>query len=174
MAWANSSIFQQAMLNPIARGVAGTTGFPTTYGASGLLGDLVNVALFNNTTTPDKAAVVGSTGYNTGVWTTGNEVTDVTNWVAGGRAALSKTWAIDTGSSSVCFNAANTSGGGNVTISGAFGCMVYDNAITAGTVAKQGMCYNFFGGTQSVTAGTFTIIWATVGATTAIFNITCS
>lgn len=171
MAWANSAIFQQAMLNPIARGVAGTTGFPTTYGASGLLGDLVNVALYNNTTAPDKTAAVASTGFATGTWS-GNEVTDATNWTSGGRPALNKTWAIDTGSSSVCFHADNTTGAGNVTISGAFGCLVYDNAITAGTVAKQGMCFNFFGGTQSVTAGTFTIIWATVGATTAIFNIT--
>src|SRR5690348_12935782 len=99
---AGSAIFQQAMLNPIARGVAGTTGFPTTYGAAGLLGDLVNVALFNNTTTPDKTAAVGSTGYNTGVWVTGNEVNDTlnTNWVAGGRATSSKAWSIDTGSPS--------------------------------------------------------------------------
>jgi len=26
-------------------------------------------------------------------------------------------------------------------------------------VAKQGVCYNYFGGAQSVTAGTFTIVW---------------
>lgn len=59
-----------------------------------------------------------------------------------------------------------------MTIAAAFGCLVYDFTITAGTVAKQGLCYNYFGGSQSVTAGTFTIIWATVGATTAVFNVT--
>ena len=171
MAWANSAIFQQAMLNPIARGVAATTGFPTTY--AGLVADaLVKAALFNNTTTPDKTVAVASTGFNTGVWVTANEVTDATNWVSGGRALGTKSFALDTGSSSLCFTAANTAGGGNVTIASAFGCLVHDGTITAGTVADQGMCYNYFGGSQSVTAGTFTIIWATVGATTAVFNIT--
>ena len=84
---------------------------------------------------------------------------------------MSKTFSIDSGSSSFVFNAANPSWT-SATISGAYGCLVYDNTITAGTVAKQGLCYNYFGGTQSVTSGTFTVIWATVGATTAVFNIT--
>lgn len=167
MAWTTSAIFQQAMLNPIGRAVnAGTA--PT--GFTSLTADTINVSLFG-TLTPDKTVAVGSTGYNTGVWTTGNEVTDATNWVASSRPLASPTWALDTGSSSICYHAANLAGGGNVTISNAYGCLVYDNTITAGTVAKQGMCFNYFGGSQSVAAGTFTIIWATVGATTAIFNI---
>jgi hypothetical protein len=171
VAWTNSAIFQQAMLNPIARGVAGTAGFPTTY--AGLTADaLVKAALFNNTTTPDKTVSAANSAYAVGQWVVGNEVTDVTNWVAGGRALGTKSFAIDTGSSSLCFIAANTAGGGNVTISGAFGCLVHDGTITGGTAADQGMCYNYFGGTQSVTAGTFTIIWATVGAVQAVFNIT--
>jgi hypothetical protein len=170
MAFNASAIFQQAMLNPIAHGVSAVTGFPTTY--AGLLADVVNVALFGNTGTPNKADVVGNIGYNTGQWVTGNETNGGANWPAGGLPLASKTWAIDTGSSSLCFNAANLAGTGNVTVAAAFGCLVYDNTITAGTVAKQGMCYNYFGGSQSVTAGTFTILWATVGATTAVFNIT--
>lgn len=170
---ASSAIFQQAMLNPIGRGVASTTGFPTTYG--GLVADSVKVALFNNTTTPDKTVAVGSTGFNTGQWTTGNEVIDTggSNWPTGGIALSSVSWALDTGSSSICFHAANTTGLGNVTIANAFGCLVYDSTITAGTVAKQGMCFNSFGGAQSVTAGPFTVAWATPagGAVTAVFNI---
>jgi hypothetical protein len=171
---ASSAIFQQAMLNPIL-GRLWTTAAPTTF--SSLSADVVNVALFNNTTTPDKTAAVGSTGYNTGVWVTGNEVIDTlnTNWVAGGRATASKAFSIDTGSSSVCFQSAATAGAGNVTITNAFGCLVYDNTITAGTVAKQAMCYNSFGGSaQGVTNGTFTVLWATVGALTnvVIFNVT--
>jgi hypothetical protein len=92
----------------------------------------------------------------------------------GGRALASKTFSIDTGSSSIIFNAANLAGGGTVTITNAFGCLVYDNTITAGTVAKQGLCFNYFGGAQSVTGGTFTILWATPSgaAETAVFNIT--
>ena len=172
MAWSASAIFQQAMLNPIARSVnAGTapTGF-TSLTAT----DVVNVALFNNTTTPDKTVAVGSTGYNTGVWVIANEVIDTlnTNWIAGGRPLGSRSFAIDTGSSSVCYIAANTAGAGNVTITNAYGCLVNDSTITAGTVAKQGICYNYFGGSQNVTNGTFTVIWATVGAVQAVFNIT--
>jgi hypothetical protein len=170
MAWTASAIFYQAMLNPLGRGSAAVTGFPTTYG--GLTFDAVNVALFNNTTAPDRTVAVASTGYNTGVWTTGNEVTSTSgNWAAGGITAAGNAWTIDTASFSTVFHLTNTAGAGNVTISAAFGCLVYDNTITAGTVAKQGMCFNYFGGSQSVTAGTFTIIWATVGATTGVFNI---
>lgn len=169
MVWVDSRIFQQAMLNPIA-GRSWTTAAPTTY--SSLSADTINVSLFG-TLTPDKTAAVGSTGYNTGVWVTGSEVTDATNWVAGGRPLASKAFAIDTGSSSVCFSAANLAGGGTVTLTAFFGCFVYDNTITGGTVAKQGLCYNYFGGSQTVTGGTFTILWATPAgaAVTAVFNI---
>src|SRR5262252_618264 len=171
MAWTDSRVFTQAVLNPLTASVWSTTE-PTTYGANGLSADTINVALFNNSVTPDRDAVVGSTGYNTGTWTTGNEVTDATNWVAGGRALVSKTYT--SGTSIVNFDAADLAGAGNVTLTNAFGCLVYDNTITAGTVAKQGMCFNYFGGGQSVTAGTFTIQWATPSgaAVTADFNIT--
>ena len=170
MAWTDSRIFQQAMLNPIARGVAAASGFPTTY--AGLVADAnVKAALFGTGVTPDRTATLANTAYGAGTWLSGSEVTDATNWVAGGRALGTKSLAIDTGSSSICFIAANTAGGGNVTITAAFGCLVHDGTITAPT-ADQGMCYNYFGGSQSVTAGTFTIVWATVGAVQAVFNIT--
>jgi hypothetical protein len=178
--WTDSSptsrIFTQAVLNPIGRMVASTTGFPTTY--AGLVADaLVKAALFNNTPSPDASVAVASTGYNTGVWITANEVIDSvgpgTNWAAGGRALASKVWSVltagsQTTASAISFSAANLAGAGNVTIAGAFGCLVYDGTITAGTVAAQGMCFNYFGGTQSVTAGTFTIVWDATG----VFKIT--
>jgi len=174
MAWSASAIFQQAMKNPMTASLAGTSNvtLPTGYSATGgLVADTVNVSLFG-TLTPDKTAAVGSTGYNTGVWTTGNEITSSTQWPAGGVATASTSYTLDTGSSSFVFHAANTSGSGTVTLTAFFGCLVYDNSISAGTVAKQGMCFNYFGGSQTITAGTFTIIWATVGPTTGIFNIT--
>jgi len=168
MAWSASAIFQQAMLNPIA-GRCWTTAAPTTY--SSLSADTINCALYG-TATPDKTAAVASTGYNTGQWITANEASG-TNYTAGGSALASKAFAIDTGSSSICFTAANVQWT-TVTVTSVFGDLVYDNTITAGTVAKQGLCYNYFGGSQSVTAGTFTIQWATPSgaAVTAVFNIT--
>lgn len=171
MAWSVSAIFQQAMVNPIALGGGANTGFPTSYGATGLVGDTVDCAIFG-TLTPDKTAAVASTGYNTGVWTTGNEASG-TGYTAGGAALSSKSYSLDTGSSSVIFHAANPSWT-TVTLTAVYGDLIYDATITAGTVAKQGMCFNYFGGSQSITGGTFTIQWATPSgaAETAVFNIT--
>lgn len=165
MAWSNG-IFQQATLNPIL-GRLWTTAAPTTF--SSLSADTINFSLYGSGVTPDKTAAVGSTGYNTGVWS-GTEITG-TGYSAGGNTLASKAFAIDTGSSSICFTAASTSWT-TATIT-ASGGLCYDSTITGGTVAKQGLCFNSFGGSQSVTAGTFTINWATPsgGGVTAVFNI---
>lgn len=153
MAWSASAVFREWPIQMFQ--VSGT-------GYTGLDSDSVKVSLHNNSITPDKDAAVGSTGFNTGVWTTTNEVTDATNWVSGGRALASKTFT--TPSSGVAmFDAADLAGGGTVTLANVYGCLVYDDAITAGTVADQGVCFNYFGGAQSVTAGTFTIVWSANG-----------
>jgi len=125
--------------------------------------DTFKVALYNNTGTPDQNATAALSAYNaaTSPWVTANEVVDVTNWVAGGRALV--TPVIDVGTAGVVFfDGADLSGGGNVTLSGVMGCLVYDDTITT-PVADQGICYNYFGGAQSVTAGTFTIAWSANG-----------
>jgi hypothetical protein len=131
-------------------------------GYTGVDSDTINGALFNNTTTPDKTVAVASSGYNTGVWVTANEVTDATNWVAGGRALSSKTFTSPS-AGVFMFDAADLTGGGNVTLTNAFGVLVYDNSITAGTVAKQGISFHYLGGAQSVTAGVFTVVWSANG-----------
>jgi hypothetical protein len=153
----------------------GTTSaaLPTGYSATGgIATDTVKVALFNNSATPDKTATLANTAYGSATdWPTGDEVTS-TNWAAGGIALTSTSFSLDTGSSSMIYHAANTAGGGTVTLTGFYGCLVYDTSISAPT-ASQGYCFNYFGGTQTVTAGTFTIIWPTPSgaATTAVFNI---
>ena len=58
----------------------------------------------------------------------------------------------------VFFDAANTASGASATLAAVFGCLVYDQSL-ATPVDNQGICYNYFGGTQSVTDGTFTIVW---------------
>ena len=131
-------------------------------GYTGVDSDTVNAALFGNTGTPDQAAAVASTGYNTGQWVTGNEITDATNWVAGGRTLAGKTFTFPAGSTFM-FDANDLAGGGNMTVQGVYGTLVYDNSITAGTVAKQGISFHYFGGVQGVTAGTFTIVWNALG-----------
>src|SRR5689334_9305288 len=120
----SSSVFRE--WNVMTLQVSGT-------GYTGLDSDTVKAARFNNSVTPDMDAAVASTGFNTGTWTTSNEVTDATNWTSTGRALASKTFS--TPSSGVCmFDAADLAGGGNVTISNAYGCLVYDDTISAGTV----------------------------------------
>jgi len=161
MAWTDSRIFTQAVLNPLTASAWSTTE-PTTYGANGLSADAILVALFNNSVTPDRDAVVGSTGYNTGTWVTANEVTG-TNWAAGGQTLGTKAYTADLGGNvGVSFDAADVSVA-NVTLATFFGDLTYDNTITGGTVAKQGLCFHYYGGTQTVTAGNLTIIWDVTG-----------
>jgi hypothetical protein len=149
MAWSVSRVFQEWISQMYQ--VSGT-------GYTGVDSDTINFALFNNTVTPDATAAVGSTGYNTGTWVVGNEVTDATNWVAGGRALAGKTFTIPT-AGTFMFDATDLSGGGNMTVANVHGGLAYDNTITAGTVAKQGLSFHYFGGAQQVTAGTFTVIF---------------
>jgi hypothetical protein len=149
MAWSASGVFQEWLLQVWSASGTGYTGFDS---------DTINGALFNNSVTPDKAAAVASTGYNTGTWLVANEVTDATNWAAGGRTLTGKTLTFPV-AGTFMIDAADLAGGGNVTLQNVFGVHVYDNSITAGTVAKQGVGFNYLGGSQGVTAGTFTVVW---------------
>lgn len=158
MAFSASGMFQEWPVGMIKKTA-------TTFG--GLTTDNVKAALYGNTGTPSKTAAVGLTGYNasTSAWVTANQVTD-TNWPAVGIQLTSPTCAAS--SSVVTFDAADTPSAGSVTLANVYGCLVYDDTITAGTVADQGVCFNYFGGGQSVTAGTFTIVWNASG----IFTMT--
>jgi len=121
--------------------------------------DSFKAALFNDTGTPSQTAAAASTAYNTGQWVTSNEVSNG-GWSAAGLALASVT---STFSSNVyTFDAADTANGSAATLSGVQGCLVYDDTLTT-PVADQGVSYHSFGGAQSVTAGTFTIVWNASG-----------
>lgn len=140
---------------------------PTTY--AGVTADVLKAALYNNTGTPNKSDTGANTGYNTGQWVTANEVIDSvgpgTNWAAGGRTLVTVTSTVST--NVYTMDAVDTAGAGNVTLSGVMGALVYDSTITGtNPVAKQGICFNYFGGAQAVTAGTFTIVWNSSGIMT--------
>lgn len=161
MAWTDSRMFEAW-----AEMMVENSG--TNYG--GLLADTVKAALFNNDVVPDRDAAVANTGFNAGTWVTGDEVTDTdgsSDWVSGGIALGSKTSA-SAGTGILEFDAADTTHSNTVTITDAHGCLVYDDTITAGTVADQGITFHYFGGAQSVTTGTFTIVWHANG----LFRIT--
>ena len=154
MAWSASKIF----VSTIEDMLENTT-------ALDLNADTFNVALFNDTITPDQTVVSASTAYGAGVWATG-EVSDTTEWPAGGQALGSVTFAPT--SNVLTFDAADeVSDGTSATLAAVFGCQIYDASV-ATPVDDQGICYLYFGGTNSVTDGTFTVVFNASG----IFTLT--
>lgn len=150
MAWANSKMFQRFLTNMIGNVLA------IDYDA-----DTFKIALYNNSITPDNDVSTDVlTGYNGAAsqWVTANEVIDSsgggTDWPAGGVALGTKSLDVAT-ADFVAIRAANVSSGATADIASAFGGLVYDDTL----VNKPGMCYNYFGGTNSVTNGTFTVVW---------------
>jgi hypothetical protein len=131
--------------------------------------DTIKCALFNDTTTPSQTAASASTGYNTGVWVTANELSNG-GWTAGGLALTGVTSSF--ASNVYTFDATtDTANSSTATIAGAFGCLIYDDTLTTGSgsaVNDQGICYLSFGGTNSVTAGTLTVVYNASG----IFTLT--
>ena len=156
MAWSASKIFM-AFIEDV---MENTT-------AMDLNADTFKAALYDNDITPDQTVTSANSAYNAGQWViTGNEVSDGAEWPAGGETLTNPT---STRASNVyTFDADNeVSTGTSATLAAVFGCLVYDDTI-ATPVADQGVCYNYFGGTNSVTDGTFTIVWHASG----IFAIT--
>lgn len=154
MAWTDSRAFRAWVQGPMMQ--ASGTGY------TGLDSDTVKVALFNNTVTPDLDAVVAETGYNTGTWTAAREISGGVNWPVGGRPLASKTFTVPD-SGTMMFDAADLSAAGTLTLTDAYGCLIYDDTITGGTVADQGVAYLYFGGPQSVVSGSFTVVWSSNG-----------
>lgn len=154
MVWANSKIFRKFFEDKLKNAVAFNLGT-----------DAFKAALYNNSITPDVDATTATlTTYNGAAsqWLVANEVSQAVQWPAGGVALT--TPVVNVGTSAVCFwSAANTASGSAATLAAVFGCLNYDT-----TVASQGVCYNYFGGTNSVTNGTFTIVWNANG----IFRLT--
>lgn len=120
--------------------------------------DTWKLALYNNTGTPDKDATSALYAYAAvgSAWVTANEVTDATNWPAGGKT-ITGLAGTNPGSGVYMVDCNDVASGGNVTLTTFFGGFVYDNTATT-PVAKQGMSHHYFGGTQTVTANPFTAI----------------
>ncbi len=150
MTWSNSKIFRPFLADVLDNTAAFDLGT-----------DVPKVATYNNTPTPSQDVTSAASAFNAGSsqWVTANEVIDTlnTNWVSGGR--ILGTTSLNSGTAGVVFyDAADTSGAGNVTMTSMFGCLVYNDTLTT-PVADQGICFNYFGGTQSVTNGPVTIVW---------------
>jgi hypothetical protein len=158
MAWAASAIFR-----PFLTDVLGNV---TAMDLSGASVDTFKAALYNTTTTPDNDVASAASAYNTGVWVVGNEVTEAGQWAAGG-VALTSPAISNPAADIVMFDAVDTASGSAADLAAVFGTLIYDDTI-ASPVADQGVSYNYFGGSNSVVNGTFTVVYHANG----IFRIT--
>ncbi len=149
MAWSASKVFTTFLTDMINNTTAVT-----------IASDVVNAALFDNTITPSNTVASAASAYGAGVWASGGQ-SSTTDWPAVGRPLASKTstFATTTYTLDAADTASATSG---ATLSGSYGCLVYDDTI-ASPVADQGICFNYFGGVAAVTAGSFTIVWSASG-----------
>lgn len=124
--------------------------------------DTHNIALYGDTPTPDQTVSSANAAYNVDQWVTSSEVT-TTGWPAGGLAlaniSSSYAWNVYT------FDADDRAGGASDTVTGAYGCLIYDATITS-PVSKQAWCYLAFGGSNSVVSGTFTVVFNGAGIMT--------
>jgi hypothetical protein len=154
VAWSNSKIFSATVEDVFENTIAIDVDT-----------DNLKAALFDNTITPSQTVASASTAYGAGVWASGG-VLDASGWPAVGRQLL--TIASGFSSNVYTFDAADTvSANATTTLANAYGCLIYDHTMTT-PVADQGICFNYFGGANSVTSGTFTIVWNASG----IFTIT--
>ena len=149
MAWSASKIF-----------IATLEDILENRTAVDLDGDTFKVALYNNSITPDQTVASANTAYNAGQWASANEVTESGQWAAGGVALASVTSAFS--SNVYTFDATDTASGAAADLASVYGCEVYSDTITT-PVADQGLCYNYFGGSNSVVNGTFTVVWNVSG-----------
>jgi hypothetical protein len=148
MAWTNSKVFRQYLADVFDN----TTAMDWVTDAS------VKAALYDTDVVPDNDVSAANSAYAAGQWVSaGNEVFDGAEWAVGGVNLASRTIDV-TVADFVSLRAANTASGTSATLLVFFGCLVYDDTIAA-PVADQGFSYHYFGGTQSVTDGTMTILW---------------
>lgn len=156
MAWSNSKIFRQFLADAFLNAAA-----------FDLDSDTFKVALYDNDITPDNDVTAANSAYNAGQWaSSGNEVFEAGQWAQGGVALTSPT--VNVGTADVVFwDASDTTSGSAADLANVFGCQVYDDTLTS-PVADQGICYNYFGGSNSVVNGTFTVVWNANG----IFRLT--
>jgi len=124
--------------------------------------DTFKVALFNDTiTAPDQTVALANTAFGAGVWAA-NEVFDAAEWPTGGQALDSLTSAF--AANVYKWDAADeVSTGTSATLADVRGCLIYDD-----TLSDYGICFLSFGGANSVTDGTFTVVFNAAG----IFTIT--
>jgi hypothetical protein len=150
MAWSASKIFV-ATLEDVHEQTAASFDVNT---------DTFKAALYDNDITPDQTVASANTAYAAGQWVSAsNEVFEAGQWAQAG-VALSITSSFT--SNVYTIDSTDTASGSAADLAAVFGCLVYNDSITT-PVADQGLCYNYFGGSNSVVNGTFTVVWNAAG-----------
>jgi hypothetical protein len=148
MAWSAGGVFAYAML------------LLAQKAGQALNSDSYKCAVYSsNTMTPDRTvATAPLTQYNGSgsQWVTANENSG-SGYTSGGSAMTGMSLA--QAGNVVTLSASNLTWGPPATVTG-YGDLVYDT-----TVSNDGLCFNYFGGVQTVTAGTFTVSWPSGVAT---------
>ena len=125
----------------------------------------IEAALFDSTLTPSQTDTTAHNAYGAagGQWAAGG-VFDAAGWPAIGRPLAWGTATRVTAATAnpIVFDSDDTvSANATTTLVNANGVLIYDH--TAGTPTDEGFCYNWLGGAQTITAGTFTLVWAATG-----------
>jgi hypothetical protein len=156
MAFSSSNIPTYSIATMVAAG--GTT----FWSAGGFVANTVNVSLWGNacTTTPTaRDAILANNGYGaaSGQWVslTNESTASTSGYTAGGSALTGKAITAGVGTVSATTTTQTLAWTIVGTLSATYGCMVYDNTITN----KYCYCWNYFGGSNTVSGGTFTLTW---------------
>lgn len=156
MAWTNSKIFSSFV----------TDAFNKARGWN-LGSDTLEAALFDNSITPSQTVASAAAAYGAGVWASGGIVDTGTSAPAGWPALGRPLGSVASGFSSNVYtlDAADTASANSATtLAATYGCLVYDHTTTSPAgVTDQAMSFNYFGGAQQVTLGSFTIVWNASG-----------
>lgn len=145
MAWSNSKIFRAFLASSLGN-----------VAAFDLDADAPKVAWYNNTTAPDQNVSAANSAYAVDQWVVANEVSQAVQSPAGGIALASLS--LNSATSAVVFvDATDPATGAAATLANIYGMLAYDDTLTT-PVADQGICFNYFGGAQSVTSGQFTAV----------------
>lgn len=146
MAWTVSALFRSFITDAL--------GNTQAFDLSGAGVDSFKNALYNATPTPDKDGAETVTRYNTGQWVVANEVSQVGQWAAAG-IAISTPALSNPAAGVTMFDAADTASGAAATLANVNGCLIYDDTLAN----DPGVCFLYFGGANSVTSGTFTVVY---------------
>ena len=148
MAWSESRVFRQFFDTLLA-------GTPFDLDT-----DTLKAALWDDTITPSHNVSAANSAFGAGVWASGEKF-DGSNWRTGGEQITGVSVAGSAATTTV--DADNTpSNTSSATMEEIHGVLVYDDTLTS-PVADQGICYLYLGGANSVTSGTFTVVWSASG-----------